>query len=125
MVLRRALIAIGAGGTTFLVVSALGFEVFGADFPSVFYVLPIAIAATVLAVAGSFSVLTPSASQPIQSSLSGIAAFGYAFFALWLVRYAIAAARPALPFDRIAVLSAVLAVVIGAVAWSRHPVVHD
>jgi NADH:ubiquinone oxidoreductase subunit K len=122
MTVRRVVISVGAGGAVFLGASAIGFEVFGGDFPSVFYVLPIALAATIVAIGGAYFLLTPTSGRPVQSGLSGLAGFGYSFFLLWFIRYAIAATRSHLSFDLIPVVSSVIAVGVAIVAWIYHPV---
>ena len=120
MSLRRAAIAVGVGGTAFLVASVVGFEVFGGDFPSVFYVLPIAILSWIVAAAGSYRALPTALSRPARSGLVGTAAFSYAFVIQWFVRYSVAATRSYLPFDLIAAVSAVVAIAVGVAAWSRY-----
>ena len=122
MTLRRTIVSVGVGGTAFLLASVVGFEVFGGDFPSVFYVLPIALLAAVVAAGGGYRVLRPTPGQLAQSGLTGVAAFSYSFFLLWFLRYSIAATRPFLSFDLIAILSAVAAVAVAVAAWISHPV---
>lgn len=117
MTLRRTVVSIGVGGTAFLLASVAGFEVFGGDFPSVFYVLPIALLAAIIAAGGSYRTLRPTPGQLAQSGLTGVAAFSYSFFLLWFVRYSIAATRSFLSFDLIAILSAVAAVVVAVAVW--------
>lgn len=118
---HRRLVSFGVGGTAFLVASLLGFEVFGSDFPSVFYVLPIALLAAIGGAIGSYLALGAQPGQGVRSVLSGAAAVSYAFFSFWFVRYSIAATRAALSFDRIAALSVVLGAGIAVLAWLYGP----
>lgn len=121
MAIRRALVPLGVGGTAFLLSSAVGFQVFGADFPSVFYVLPLALAATVLAVTGSFLLLGSRPGRAVRSSLVGVAGFGYSFFALLLVRYAVPPSRQLLGSVLILLLSTIVAVVLAVSTWRSGP----
>ena len=118
---HRRLVSLGVGGTAFLVASLLGFEVFGGDFPSVFYVLPIALLAAIGGAIGSYLALGARPGRGVRSVLNGVAAVGYGFVSLWFVRYSIAATRAALSFDRIAVISVVLGAVVAALAWVYGP----
>jgi hypothetical protein len=95
--------------------------VFGSDFPSVFYVLPIALLAAIAAAIGSHLVLGSRPGRGVRSGLAGGAAVSYAFFSLWFVRYSIASTRAALSFDRIAVLSVGLGAATTALAWIYGP----
>ena len=113
----RLLVSLGVGGTAFLAASVLGFEVFGGEFPSVFYVLPIALLAGGIAAVGAFVILKSRPGLGVRSALSGIAAVGYAFFLLWFLRYSIAPTRTVLSFDRIAVLAVCLGTALAALAW--------
>lgn len=114
---RRSFVSLGVGGTAFLVASAIGFEVFGGDFPSIFYVLPIALLAMGVAAIGTYLYFGRRSRRVIRSGLTGVAAISYAFFALWFVRYAIASTRSVLSFDLIASISVVIAVIVTAVVW--------
>lgn len=122
MRLRRIVVSIGVGGTAFLGASVIGFEVFGGDFPSAFYVLPIALLVAIVASGGTYRALAPNSPRSVRSGLTGLAAFSYSFFHLWFVRYAIAATRTHLPFDLIALLSVVLTAVVAALSWWYRPV---
>lgn len=118
---HRRLVPFGVGGTAFLVASLLGFELFGSDFPSVFYVLPIALLAAIGGAVGSYLALGTQPERGVRSLLSGVAAISYAFVSFWFVRYSIAATRAALSFDRIAVISVVLGAVVAVLAWIYGP----
>ena len=120
MVYKR-LVSFGVGGTAFLVASVLGFEVFGGDFPSVFYVLPIALLAAIGGAIGSYLVLGMRPGRGVRSVLGGVAAVSYAFFFGWFVRYSIAATRGALSFDRIVVLSVAVGAAIAVLVWIYGP----
>jgi hypothetical protein len=113
----RRLVSFGVGGTAFLVAGVLGFEVFGSDFPSVFYVLPIALLAGAVAAIGAYYVLGSPPGRGVRSALTGIAAISYALFFFWLVRYSIASTRAVLSFDRIAVLSVAIGAAVAAFVW--------
>ena len=113
----RRFVSFGVGGTAFLLASRLGFEVFGSDFPSVFYVLPIALLAAIGGAIGSYLALSIQPGRGTRSVLGGVAAISYSFFLFWFIRYSIASARSVLSFDRIAVFSMVLGVVIAALTW--------
>lgn len=125
MVLRRIGISIGVAGTAFLAASVVGFAIFGGDFPSVFYVLPIALATAFVVAGFSFFVLGSVRDRGVVSALAGAAAFGYSFFLLWFVRYSIAATRGFLSFDLVAVLGIAVAVGVAALAWISEPDVAD
>jgi len=116
MVYRR-LVSFGVGGTVFLVASLLSFEAFGGDFPSVFYVLPIALLAAIGGAVGSYLALSARPGRGVRSVLGGVAAVSYAFFFGWFVRYSIAATRGVLSFDRIVVLSVAFGAAIAVLVW--------
>jgi hypothetical protein len=113
----RHLVSLGVGGTAFLAASVLGFELFGGEFPSVFYVLPIAFLAGIVAALGAFVILGARPGGGVRSALNGVAAIGYAFFLFWFVRYSIAPTRAVLSFDRIAVLAVCLGTAVAALSW--------
>jgi hypothetical protein len=113
----RRLVSFGVGGTVFLVAGVLGFEVFGSDFPSVFYVLPIALLAGIGGAIGAYYMLGSRPGRGVRSALTGIAAISYVLFFLWFVRYSIASTRAVLSFDRIAVLSVALGAAVAAFVW--------
>lgn len=119
--LGRILVSAGVGGTAFLVASVVGFELFGSEFPSVFYVLPLALAATGVVAAGTYLGLRAGPGRGVRSLVTGVAGFSYSFFFFWFVSYSIPATRDLLSFDVIAGLSAVLAVAVGVVAWVTRP----
>jgi len=123
--IRRVVISLGVGGTAFLIASVIGFQVFGADFPSVFYVLPIAIAALFVAAIGTYFTLGPQRKRPIRTVLVGVAAISYGFFFLWLVRYAIPPARGFLSFDLIGILGVLLGVILAVFVWTTNPSLVD
>lgn len=125
MGLRRVVISIGVGASAFLVASVVGFEVFGADFPSVFYVLPIAIVAAIGGAYGAYRSLGPTSSRIVRSTLAGIAAFSFSWFLLWFVRYSIAATRAVLSFDLMLVSSIVVAGVVAVIGWIYPPVLDE
>lgn len=122
MTVRRAAVSIGVGGTAFLVAGAVGFEIFGVDFPSVFYVLPIALIAAIAAAAGAYLGLTSTPSRTVESGLVGAAALSYSSFLLWFVRYSIAATRGFLSFELIGLLGGVIAIGFAVAAWVSYPV---
>ncbi|MEF8808020.1 hypothetical protein [Natronomonas sp.] len=121
MELRRLVLSVGVGGTAFLVASVIGFTVFGGDFPSVFYVLPLALGSALAAAGGTYVALGSRRGRPVRALLTGTAAVGYSFFLLWFVRYSIARTRGTLSFDLIAILSVAVAVVVAALAWRSQP----
>ena len=125
MAVRRVLISLGVGATAFLLSSVVGFQVFGADFPSVFYVLPLALVATVLAVGASVLFLGSQPGIVVWTSLVGVAGFGYSVFFLLLVRYAVPPTRALLDSALILLISAVVAVGLAALAWGSHPTPAD
>lgn len=114
---RRTLVSVGVGATAFLLASVAGFEVFGSDFPSVFYVLPIALLAAIAATIGAYLGLRSRPGRVLRSGLTGTAAFSYTVFSLWFVRYSIAATRSFLSFDVIALVSVVVAAAVAALVW--------
>lgn len=117
----RRLVSLGVGGTAFLVASALGFEVFGSDFPSVFYVLPMALLAAIGGVVGSYLALGARPGRGVRSGLSGVAAVSYAFFLGWFVRYSVAVTRAPLSFDRIVFISVGLGIATAVLVWVYEP----
>lgn len=119
---KRALVSIGIGGTAVLIASVVGFAVVGSDFPSVFYVLPFALFAAILAAVGTYLAFGSELRREVQSGLTGAAALSYAFFSLWLIRYAIAPTRGVLSFGLIAGLSVLVAAAVAALAWVYDPV---
>ena len=119
--IHRGVISLGVGGTAFLVASVIGFEVFSADFPSVFYVLPIALAALFVAAIGTYLALGSQPKRPVGTVLVGVAAISYGFFFLWLVRYAVPPTRGFLPFDLITILSVILGVILAIFVWMTDP----
>ncbi|WP_336133371.1 hypothetical protein [Natronomonas amylolytica] len=125
MALRRTLISVGVGGAAFLVASVAGFTVFGGDFPSVFYVLPIALASALVGAAGTYVLFGSRRPRPVRALLTGVAAFGYSVFLLWFVRYSVARTRSLLPFDSIALLSVAVALVVAALAWRSRPIADE
>lgn len=114
---RNALVSVGVGATAFLLAAVAGFEVFGGDFPSVFYVLPIALLAAIAATIGSFLALGSDPERAVRSGLTGAATFGYAVLALWFLRYAVASTRSLLSVDVIALVSVVVAAAVAALVW--------
>ncbi len=117
MRLRRVAIALGVAGSAFLLASVAGFAVFGSDFPSVFYVLPIALVAAVVALVGAYVATGRAVRPPVVALLAGVAAFGYAVFVQLATRYAVAATRPALQVDVIVLLAGLAAVTVTAGVW--------
>jgi hypothetical protein len=122
MELRRLVLSVGVGGTAFLIASVIGFTVFGGNFPSVFYVLPLALGSALAAAGGTYAALGSRRGRPVRALLTGTAAVGYSFFLLWFVRYSVAATRSALSFDMIALLSVAVAVVVAASAWRSQQI---
>lgn len=117
MARHRLVIALGVGGTVLLLTSVVGFEVIGGDFPSVFYVLPIALLAAGAALAGTYVALGRSIDRRVASALAGVAAFAYAVLLLQAVRYAIAATRSSLPVGTIALLGLATTIVVAGASW--------
>jgi 4-amino-4-deoxy-L-arabinose transferase-like glycosyltransferase len=125
MAFRRFVLSVGVGAAGFLVASGIGFSVFGGDFPSVFYVLPLALASALVGAVGTYVVFGSPRPQPVRALLTGVAAFGYSVFVLWFVRYSIARTRNALSFDLIAIASVAVAVAVAALAWRSRPVADE
>lgn len=117
MRLRRPAIALGVGGTAFILATVAGFEVFGSDFPSVFQVLPIALVAAVVAAVVAGVATGRDLQPPVVGVLAGVAAFGYVVFLQLVTRYAIPATRRTLQVDLIVTLAALAAVVVTAGVW--------
>ena len=119
MTVRHVIVAFGVGITAFLASVVLGFElVFGPDFPSVFYVLPIAIAVAIVAIVASYALLVRRAGRALWAGLVGIAAFGYAVNVVLLIQYAVPQARDVLVVERIAIVGLLAALVLAIVAWA-------
>lgn len=117
---RRPVIAIGVAATAFILATVAGFEVFGSDFPSVFYVLPIALVAAVLAAVGAGVLTGRDLQPPVHGVLAGVAAFGYAVFIQLATRYAVASTRRVLQVDVIVVVAALAALLATAGVWYRE-----
>lgn len=122
---KRALVSIGIGGTAVLIASVVGFAVVGSDFPSVFYVLPFALLAAIITAVGTYLAFGSELRREVRSGLTGMASFSYAYFALWFVRYSIAATREALSFGRIALLSVLVAAAVAAIVWFSDSTVKE
>lgn len=117
MELRRPAIAVGVGATAFILASVVGFEVFGADFPTVFIVLPIALVTAVVAMIVTGVATGRDLQPPVVGVLAGVAAFGYAVFLQLATRYSIPATRRALQVDVIVVIATLAAVLTAAGVW--------
>lgn len=117
MARHRLVVALGVGGTVLLLTAVVGFEVIGGDFPSVFYVLPIALLTAGAALAGTYVALGRAIDRRVASALAGVAAFAYVVLLLQAVRYAIAATRSSLPVDTIALLALAVAFVVAGASW--------
>jgi len=115
---RRPAIAVGVGGTAFLVATVAGLEVIGADFPSLLYVLPIALATALVAIVVSYLATGRGLAPPAVGTLAGVAAFGYAVLFQLAVRSAVAATRRTLQVEVIALLAALAALGVAAGVWS-------
>lgn len=117
MAWHRLVIALGVGGTVLLLTAVVGFEAIGGDFPSVFYVLPIALLTAGAALAGTYVALGRAIDRRVASALAGVAALAYVVLLLQAVRYAIAATRSSLPVDTIALLALAVAIVVAGASW--------
>ena len=118
---RSFLVALGVGGTTFLAVIGVVFGYLGGEYPAALYALPMGVAAIFLATAIAYRTLGTRTSKAAQSAIAGLAAFWYASFVLWLLRFTTSALRPFLPFELVFAVGAVAAVAVVGYTWSRYP----
>lgn len=122
MMIKKIIISFGWGGTAFFIASIIGFEIFGGDFPSVFFVHPIALFVAVIGGIMTHHFLSPTSSRTLQSTAGGIATFPYIYLLLWFVRYAIPSTRDILSFDLIAMISIAAVVLVGILFFLNYPV---
>lgn len=123
MAIRKALVSVGVGATTFLVVTVAVIELLGGDFPSVFIALPIGLVAGVAALLGVSVGLDADSSRLVQSTAAAIAAFAYVLLGLLFLRYSVASVRSLLTFGPLVGASLVAAATVGVLAAIRHPII--
>ena len=125
MNVRKALVVLGVGATTFLVVTGTAIELLGGDFPSALIALPIGVLVGLGGAGFAFLRLDGKSSRPTQSGAAAIATVAYVLLGLWFLRYSVAAVRPVLAFTTIIAVSVLAAVAVGIASWVRHPVLRE
>ncbi|WP_267641494.1 hypothetical protein [Haloarchaeobius amylolyticus] len=116
MDIRRLLLALGSGATTFLLVGALLASQIP-DIPGGIIGFFGGLFAGLLAVVGVWVVLG-SASSTLTRLVTAYAVFGYAFLAIWFLRYAhVAGLRSSVDVSLQVVLSVAIAVLVALGDW--------
>ncbi|WP_439028142.1 hypothetical protein [Haloarchaeobius sp. DT45] len=117
MDLRRLLLALGSGATTFLLVGGLLASQIP-DIPGGIIGFFGGLLAGLLAVVGVWFALG-DASPSLERLATAYAAFGYAFLGIWFLRYAhVAGLRSAVDFSLQVVLSVAVAVLVALGDWA-------